>query len=144
MGLGFRSRLGLGATAVSTCAAVVLGMGFGGSGLAAQASPQAAKEAKRVTVRFFTALDQGRWNQACSLLAREFYRRHHVPDKRHCIVGFTIGMSGTAVRYRIGRVEAKGDKVVVHAVVDGAPGTVQLVKEKRRGYRVIELQATPS
>ena len=139
MGLG--SRFVLATISGVTCALVVLGLGFPSSGGVSPASAQARSEAKRVTVRFFDALDHGRWSQACSLLARQFYRRHHVPDRRHCVVGFTIGMSGWAVKFRIGHVDAKGDRAVVHAVVDGAPGTVQLVREKRRGFRVLDMQA---
>lgn len=134
--MGIRFRLALAATSAATCAAVVLGAGFGGPG---PASAQEKIAAKRIAVRFFNALDRGRWSQACALLAKQFYRSHHVPDQRHCIVGFTVGMSGSAVKYRIGHVDGNGDTIVVHAVVDGAPGTVRLIREKQ-GYRVLAMQ----
>jgi hypothetical protein len=134
--VGIRFRLALAATSAVTCATVVLGAGFGGPG---PASAEEKIAAKRVTVRFFNALDRGRWSQACALLTRQFYRRHHVPDLRHCIVGFTVGMGGWAVKYRIGHVDGNRDTIVVHAVVDGAPGTVRLIRE-HHGYRVLAMQ----
>jgi hypothetical protein len=116
--------------------AIVLGVGFGGP---APASAQEKLAARQVTVRFCTSLDRGRWSQACSLLARQFYRRNHVPDRNHCIAGLRVGMGGWAVKYRIGHVNGNRDAIVVHAVVDGAPGTVRLIRE-RHGYRVLAVQ----
>ena len=134
--MGIRTRVALAATSAVTCGAIVLGVGFGGPG---PASAQEKLAARQVTVRFFTSLDRGRWSQACSLLAKQFYRRNHVPDRRHCIAGFKIGMGGWAVKYRIGHVNGSRNAIVVHAVVDGAPGTVRLIRE-RHGYRVLAMQ----
>jgi hypothetical protein len=138
----FRTRLGFAATAAATCVAIVLGLGFAGPG-ASQITTDERVAARRVTVRFFHALDQGRWSQACSMFSSQFYVRHHVVDRKHCIAGLTVGMGGTAVKFRIDRVEAKGNRATVHATVDGAPGTVQLIREKRR-FRVLDLHATRS
>ena len=85
------------------------------------------------------ALDHSRWSRACALLARQFYKDNHVPDLRHCVVGLKIGMSGWAVKFHIGKIDATGDEAVVHAVVDGAPGTVKLVRENGR-FRLLALR----
>jgi hypothetical protein len=90
---GHRTRLAVATTSAVTCGVVVLGVGFGGP------SPASAQEkiaARQATVSFFDALDRGRWSQACSLLAKQFFRHNHVPDGKHCIAGFTIGMGGWA------------------------------------------------
>jgi len=134
--VGPRFRLGLAATSAATCAAVVLGLGIGGPGIA---SAEVKAAARRITVSFFHALDHGRWSQACSMLAQQFYRRNHVPDRRHCISGFRVGMGGWAVKYRIGKIDATTDSATVHAVVDGDPGSVMLVREKGR-LRVLALR----
>jgi hypothetical protein len=135
-----RTRIALAATSAAACGAIVLGVGFGGPG---PASAQEKIAARKVTVHSFDALERGRWSQACALLARQFYRRNHVPDRRHCIAGFTVGMGGWAVKYRIGHVDGSPDVIVVHAVVDGAPGTVRLVREQH-GYRVLAVQGDRS
>lgn len=133
--MGVGTRLALAATYAVTCTAVVLGFGYGSGGVS-PASATTVAEAKRVTARFLTALDRGRYEQACTMLARQFYRRNHVVDREHCIVGFKVGMGGTAVKFRITGVRAHGDRVSVHAIVDGAPGTVELVREGSR-FRVL-------
>lgn len=127
------------ATSAVTCAAIVLGLGFGGSARSA-ADVQAGREAKQVTTRFLSALDHGHYDQACSLLARQFYRSHHVPGRRQCAAGLRIGMAGSAVKFRITGVEAQGNSARVHAVVDGAPGTVTLIRESGN-FRVLNQQA---
>jgi hypothetical protein len=135
----FRTKLGFVATAAAVCIAVVLGLGFAGPG-ASHASADANAAARRVTVRFFHALDQGRFGQACTMLSQQFYRRHHVPDRKHCVAGLKVGMGGTAVKVRIDGVKATGQTAVVHAVVDGSPGTVQLIRESGR-FLVLDVHA---
>jgi hypothetical protein len=122
------------------CAAVVLGMGFG-THAASSADAQARREAERVTTKFLSALDAGRYSQACSLLATQFYLRHHVPGRRQCAAGLRIGMAGSAVKFRITGVDAKQNSARVHAVVDGAPGTLILIRESG-SFRVLDQQAS--
>jgi hypothetical protein len=100
----------------------------------------ARSEARRVTARFLSALDQGKYEQACALLAQQFYRRHHIPDRKHCIAGFAAGMGGTAVKFRILAVHARADRAIVHVAVDGSPGTVQLVRETA-GWKITGMRA---
>jgi hypothetical protein len=137
--VGIRTRFAAAATSALTCACVVLGIGFGTAAVTVPPA-EARTDARRVTVQFFTALDHSRWSLACAMLARQFYEDNHVPDARHCVVGLRMGMSGWAVKFRIGKIEATGDGAVVHAVVDGAPGTVKLVREHGR-LRVLALRA---
>ena len=123
---------------MAACAAVVLGFGFRGA--PAPADAQVRTEAKRVTSRFLTALDQGRYKQACALLAKQFYLRHHVPGRLQCATGLAMGMGGTAVRFRITGVDVHGKSAEVHAVVDGDPGIVVLVRESG-SLRILDQRA---
>ena len=129
------------ATSVVACAAVVLGLGFGGGTASSATNAQVRREAKWVTTRFLSALDQGRYGRACALLARQFYRRHHVPGHSQCVAGLRAGMAGSAVKFRITGVDATKDWARVHAVVDGAPGTVILVREAG-SFRILDQQAS--
>ena len=101
---------------------------------------RARSEARQVTARFLGALDQGQYARACSLLARQFYRVHHIPDRQHCVAGFSVGFGGWAVKFKILGVDAQIDKAVVHCVVDGSPGTVQLIREAA-GFRISGMHA---
>lgn len=101
---------------------------------------QARSEARHVTARFLGALDQGKYDLACSLLAQQFYRRHHIPDRNHCVTGFKIGMGGTAVKFHILAVAAQTDRALVHVSVDGSPGTVELIREAP-GFRITAMRA---
>jgi len=125
---------------IASCAGVVLGMGFETHAASSAANAQARREAARVTTRFLSALDQGRYGQACSLLAHQFYSRHHVPGRKQCVAGLRVGMAGSAVKFRITGVEAQQNSARVHAVVDGAPGTVTLIRESG-SFRVLDQQA---
>jgi hypothetical protein len=133
----FKSLLVL--TSTAACAAVVLGMGFG-KGETGRGDARVRTEAKQVTARFLNALDQGHYTQACSLLAKQFYRRHHVPGRTQCATGLAMGMGGTAVRFRITGVDVHGKSADVHAVVDGDPGVVVLVREAK-SLRVLDQRA---
>lgn len=134
------TKLALVAVSILTSTGVVLGMGFGSRAAPPGASERAMAEARLVTTRFLSALDQGRYGQACSLPSQQFYRRHHVPGRRQCVAGLRLGMAGSAVKFRITGVDAKPDSARVHAVVDGAPGTVTLIRESGR-FRVLDQQA---
>jgi hypothetical protein len=100
----------------------------------------AKAEARQVTVQFFGALDRGQYAHACALLAHQFYVRHHIPDRDHCVAGFKVGMGGWAVKFRITAVSAQPNAAVVHCVVDGSPGSVQLIREAV-GFRIAGMHA---
>jgi hypothetical protein len=91
-------------------------------------------------VQFLAALEHSQFSRACALRSRTFYRRNHVRDRSHCIAGFRVGLGPLALRYTILGVTPKGDRARVHAKLDGAPGSVELIRE-RHGYRVLSLQA---
>ncbi|HEX8958598.1 MAG TPA: hypothetical protein VF770_02125, partial [Solirubrobacterales bacterium] len=133
------SKLGMPAAAAASATAVALAFGGLGGG-ASYAAPDARAEARDVTVRFLAALQHAQFGRACSLLSPTFYRRNHVRDRSHCVAGFRVGLGPLALRFRILGVTAAGDRARVHAKLDGAPGTVELVRE-RHGYRVFALQA---
>jgi len=133
------SKLGMPVAAATSATAVVLALGGLGGG-ASYASPGVRAEARAVTVRFLAALEHAQFGRACSLLSPTFYRRNHVRDRSHCVAGFRVGLGPLALRFSILGVTATGDRARVHAKLDGAPGTVELVRE-RHGYRVLALQA---
>lgn len=139
MGFRLQTQLALVAVAVVTCGLVVLGAEFARNGDTSVRDEGATRAAAAVTTQFLTALDRGQYARACDLLAPEFYRRHRLPDRGHCIRGFTLGLGGTAVKFRIVEVEAQGGEALVRAVVDGAPGTIRLVRGTA-GFRVLELR----
>ena len=116
--------VGLGAT---------LAFGRGGA-------PSSAERARTTATQFFDALQARRYDHACDLLSRDFYRLNGVPDRAHCVLGLKVGMSMSDLRYRITGVSAKNGRATVHALANGAPGKVVLVEEGGR-YKVLALES---
>jgi hypothetical protein len=78
---------------------------------------------------------------AALALSAEFYRVNSVPDKNHCVLGFSLGMSGGGShRFEITGVRAEGRLMVVSALANGAPGEVLLVEEAGQ-LKVLEPRA---
>ena len=86
------------------------------------------------------ALDGRRYDRACDLLSRDFYRLNGVPDRAHCVLGLRVGMTLGDLRYRITGVSASNGRATVHAVANGAPGRLVLVEESGR-YKVLALES---
>jgi hypothetical protein len=77
---------------------------------------------------------------AALALSAEFYRVNRVPDKKHCVLGFTLGMNTGSNRFEITGVRAEERLMVVSALANGAPGEVLLVEEAGQ-LKVLELRA---
>ena len=103
-------------------------------------SPSSGERARATTQQFFFAINRRRFREACDMLSARFYRAHHVPDRAHCVRGFTLGMSREKVRFEITRVAAAKGRATVEALANGAPGRVVLVEE-RGHYKVLAVEA---
>jgi hypothetical protein len=109
--------------------AALAGVGIG-LALAASRGPSAATEARGVAAQFFRTIEQRRYAQTCDLLSTSFYRRNHVPDKRHCVLGLSVGMAmAPSYRFEITSVQLTRRGALVSALANGVPGRVVLVRE---------------
>ena len=99
-------------------------------------------EARNVTVAFFRSINERRYDQACRLLSKAYYKKYRIPSRRHCIAGLRISfMWSQEIKFRITDIEADRDRAVVSATADGAPGRVVLIRE-RGAFKVLELEST--
>ncbi len=119
-------------------AAALLGLGVT-LAFARGGGPSSAEQARTVATQFFDALNARRYDRACDLLSRDFYRLNGVADRAHCVVGLTVGMGTGSVQYRITDVAAENGRATVHALANGAPGKLVLVEEGGR-YKVLALE----
>ncbi len=125
------------ATAVG--AAIVLAA-LGLSPSPASRGNASAAQARAVAREFFQTIDRRSFARTCDLLSARFYRQNHVPDKRRCILGLTVGMAmAPGYRFEITRVRLTGDEAVVAARANGVPGRVVLVRERGR-FKVLSVQ----
>ena len=120
-------------------AAALAGVGIG-LALAAPRGNTAAAEVRAVAVQFFRTIDQRRYAETCDLLSARFYKRNHVPDKRHCVLGLSAGMAmAPSYRFRITGVRLTPHGAVVSARANGLPGRLVLVHEGAR-FKVFAVQ----
>ncbi len=117
-------------------AAALGGLGIG-LALAASRGSSAAAEARTVASQFFSTIDQRHYAQTCDLLSARFYRQNHVPDKRHCVLGLSVGMAmAPSYRFRITGVQVTRDGAIVSALANGLPGHLVLAREQG-GFKVL-------
>jgi hypothetical protein len=110
--------------------------------VAALAAPRLSyeEEARGVTVAFFRSINERRYDRACRLLSKAYYKKYRIPSRRHCVAGLRIGfMWSQEIRFRITDIEADRERAIVSALADGAPGRVVLIRERGR-FKVLELQ----
>jgi hypothetical protein len=125
------------AGAVAGLAAALLGLGlaFSGSGH----GPSSEAMARQTAREFFQTIDARRYDRACDLLAAQFYRENHVPDKARCALALRIGFTWAPnYRFRLVGVHVDGTRAVVEALANGAPGEVVLVQEHGR-FKVVSV-----
>jgi hypothetical protein len=114
-------------------AAVALAtMGIGGTLWPERKSNWSATEAqaRSVAIEFFRSQNDRRYEDTCRVLSRGFIRTHSLHDRQTCtaVMRVVFVWSGRIV-FRIGDVTRAADGVVVHALADGAPGRLVLVRE---------------
>lgn len=105
-----------------------------------QRAPAEAREARSVTSEFFRTLNQLRYGRTCELLATAYYERNRVPNKRHCAMGLRVGFMSPRIFVRITGVSVEGDRAVVRATANGAPGIITLVKEEGR-FKILSMES---
>jgi hypothetical protein len=123
-------------TFMATLAAASVLSGFGTSGaggpMLASASNDVAfaVQAQHVALEFFQAQNERRYDDLCALFSRGFIRAHRLRDRRTCAAVTRIEFVwNLKIDFRIGKVAHEGDRLVVQAVADGAPGRIVLVRE---------------
>jgi hypothetical protein len=118
-------------------AALALGITLAGAGT----GPSDVERARGLVEEFFQTINARQYERVCDLLSAEFYRVNRVPDEKHCVLGFSLGMSGGAYRFEVTGVRTEGRLMVVSALANGAPGDVLPVEEAGQ-LKVLELRAT--
>jgi hypothetical protein len=119
-------------TAIGATAAISA-LGTFGVGARIVASGQAyatEARARSVAVEFFRSQNERQYDRTCRLFSHRFYARHHLPDRQTCVALLRVSfMWSGQIEFRIGAVERDGDRFVVRAIADGAPGQIVLVRE---------------
>ena len=114
-------------------AAVALAtVGIGGTVWPQRKSNWSATEAqaRSVAIQFFRSQNERRYEVTCRVLSLGFIRTHALRDRQTCAAVMRVAFvwSGRIV-FRIDDVSREADRVVVHALADGAPGRLVLVRE---------------
>ena len=87
-------------------------------------------QARTVVGEFFQTINARQFGRTCDLLSRAFYRQNHIPDRKHCVLGLTVGLTNTpTVFFKILGVRPEGGGAVVRTRANGAPGQIVLVRE---------------
>jgi hypothetical protein len=90
-------------------------------------------EARQVVRNLFVSLNARRYADTCALLGDGYYRQNAGTTPQTCEIGLRVGLMWTQrIRFRITAVVVHGDRVVVSARADGAPGRVVLAREEGR------------
>jgi len=112
-----------------------------GSAAGAAAGPSAlSAQARAVAVEFFRSQNERRYDDTCRLLSHEFYESHGLRDRRTCAAVLRVAFVWSGkIDFQIGRATREGDRVVVRAVADGAPGRIVLVRESG-ALRILALE----
>jgi hypothetical protein len=123
-----RATLGA-AVLVGLAVATFASAGGSGSALPRHGNPTVV-QARAVVRRFFQTINARNFATPCDLMSVRFYRLNHVPDKRHCVIGLTAGLTmSPTVFFRIITVHNDGEQTVVRAAANGAAGKIVLVNE---------------
>ncbi len=87
-------------------------------------------QARSVAVEFFRLQNERRYDSTCRLLSRGFLRSHRLRDRRTCAaVMRVVFVWNGKIDFRIGKVTREGERLIVRAVADRAPGRIVLVPE---------------
>ena len=119
----------LGAVVAATALAT---MGIGGTVWPQRKSNWSATEAqaRSVAIEFFRSQNERRYEVTCRVLSLGFIRTHALRDRQTCTAVMRIAFVWSGrIDYRIASVTRDADRVIVHALADGAPGRLVLVRE---------------
>jgi hypothetical protein len=129
----------LGAVAAATALAT---MGIGGTVWGKHRNDARATEAqaRSLAIEFFRSQNERRYEVTCRLLSRGFFRTHALRDRQTCAAVMRVAFVWSGrIDFRIGSVTREVNRVVVHAVADGAAGRLVLVREDG-ALRILALQ----
>ena len=131
-------RLILAVAALLVLALTTLGVAFSHS------ADQPAREAlARNTAReFFQTINARRFDQTCNLMSARFYRVAHMPDRARCVLALRIEFTwAPSFHFSIRGVRIDGDRAIVTALANRAPGRVVLVEEAGR-FKVLSVRGS--
>jgi hypothetical protein len=95
-------------------------------------------EARRVVTELFRTLNERLYERTCSLLADGYFDGSPL-GRSQCALGLRIGfMWSNEFRVSLDGVRVDGDRAVVKAVVNGAPGRILVVRGDGR-YRILRI-----
>jgi hypothetical protein len=125
----------------TVAAAAALGtVGIGRTMVASRHSDTTAMQARSVAVEFFRSQNERRYDDTCRLLSNGFIRSHRLRDRRTCAAVMRVAFVWSGkIDFRIGGIARSGDRVIVNAVADRAPGRLVLVREDGR-LRILAVQ----
>ena len=107
-------------------AAVALAtVGIGGTVWPERNSNWSATEAqaRSVAIEFFRSQNERRYEVTCRVLSLGFIRTHALRDRQTCTAVMRVAFVWSGrIDFRIGSVTREANRVVVHALADGAPG----------------------
>ena len=87
-------------------------------------------QARSLAIEFFRSQNERRYDVTCRLLSRGFLETHALRDRRICTVVMRVAFVWSGrIDFRIGSVTREANRVVVHALADGAPGRLVFVRE---------------
>lgn len=107
-------------------------MGFGGTFWSHGRSDARTTEAqaRSLAIQFFRSQNERHYEVTCRLLSRGFIRTHALRDRPTCTAVLRIAFVWSSrIDFRIGTVTRQADRVVIHALADGAQGRLVLVRE---------------
>ena len=127
------SPTALGAAVLTGLTVATFAPGVGAGAGSAHGGNASELQARAVVRQFFQTINAREFATTCDLMSVRFYRLNHVPDKRHCVLGLTAGLTmSPTVFFRIITVHTDGDQTVVRAAANGAAGKIVLVNEHGR------------
>ena len=107
---------------------VTVGLGVTPASAASGRSVEA--RARAVVSEFFQTINARQFGKTCDLMSARFYRQNHIPDRKHCVLGLTVGFTNSpTLFFRILGVRRQGDGAIVRTLANGAPGKIVLVRE---------------
>ena len=99
-------------------------------------------QARSVAIEFFRSQNERRYEDTCRLLSLGFIRTHALRDRQTCTAVMRVAFVWSGrIDFQIGDVTRVADGVVVHALADGAPGRLVLVREDG-ALRILAVQGS--
>ena len=123
-----KTRNALAAAIVAGQLLVTLGLCVTSATAATAVSIEA--QARAVVSEFFQTINARQFAKTCGLMSARFYKENHIPDRKHCVLGLTVGLANSpTVFFRILGVRRQGNQTIVATLANGAKGEIVLVRE---------------